>query len=75
MDEALREAISRAGGMRALGRKLGISHVAIGGWKRCPPLRVLEIERLTGVPKEALRPDLYVVRKSKRNTSAITPTK
>lgn len=59
MDEALREAIVRAGGMRALGRKLGISHRAIGGWQRCPVLRVLEIERLTGVSRYRLRPDVY----------------
>ena len=59
MDKALREAIFRAGGMRALGRQLGISHAAVQQWKKCPVLRVLEIERLTGVPKEELRPDVF----------------
>jgi DNA-binding transcriptional regulator YdaS (Cro superfamily) len=59
MDKALREAVLRAGGLRALGRKLGIAYQAIAKWEKCPPLRALEIERLTGVSRRSLRPDLY----------------
>jgi DNA-binding transcriptional regulator YdaS (Cro superfamily) len=59
MDEALQEAVKAAGGVRALGRMLGTSHTAIMRWDQVPALRVLEVERLTGVSKERLRPDLY----------------
>ena len=59
MDAALREAVKQAGGMRALGRALGIPYQAVQKWKRTPPTRVLELERLTKVPRYKLRPDLY----------------
>jgi hypothetical protein len=32
---------------------------SIGKWKRVPAGRVIALERLTGVPREKLRPDLY----------------
>lgn len=59
VDKALKEAIEVAGGMRSLGRKLGIRHQAISQWDRCPATRVLELERLTGIARETLRPDMY----------------
>ena len=59
MRQALQEAILQAGGLRALSRQLGIGHTAILRWDRAPALRVLEIERLTGVSRYRLRPDVY----------------
>jgi DNA-binding transcriptional regulator YdaS (Cro superfamily) len=56
---ALQEAIDAVGGVRALGEKLNISHQAISQWKQCPPLRVLDLERISGIPRHRLRPDLY----------------
>ncbi len=56
---ALKRAIKAAGGVNALGRYLGISGAAVAQWGRLPAERVLEVERITGVPKELLRPDLY----------------
>lgn len=46
---------------RALARLLGVTPQAITKWKngRIPAERVLEIERVTGVSKHDLRPDLY----------------
>jgi DNA-binding transcriptional regulator YdaS (Cro superfamily) len=64
-DKALLEAIERAGGIRPLGRLLGIAHQSIPKWKRTPPERVLELERLTGVSRHRLRPDLYPVEERK----------
>jgi DNA-binding transcriptional regulator YdaS (Cro superfamily) len=52
-------AIEAAGGARALGRALGINYTAILRWGAVPPLRVLQIERLTGVSRHELRPDIY----------------
>jgi len=42
-----------------LARALGITRGAVAKWKSIPPLRVLEIERLTGISKHDLRPDIY----------------
>jgi DNA-binding transcriptional regulator YdaS (Cro superfamily) len=42
-----------------LARRLGIRCQAISQWDRVPFGRILDIERVTGVPREQLRPDLY----------------
>jgi DNA-binding transcriptional regulator YdaS (Cro superfamily) len=47
------------GGGAAIARALGISRQAIYQWRRVPPERVIELERLSGVPRSELRPDLY----------------
>lgn len=49
----------RRGTRDALAAALGISGPAISSWTRIPAERVLEIERLTGVHRHELRPDLY----------------
>ena len=60
---ALQKAIQQAGGSVALSALMGgkPSRQAIEQWKRCPPTRALELERLTGVSRHELRPDLYPV--------------
>lgn len=58
-EQALAEAILRAGGVRALARQLGISHQAISQWEQAAVKQVLKIENLTGVPRYELRPDIY----------------
>ena len=40
-------------------RELGITHGAVSQWRECPPLRVLDVEKITGIPRHELRPDLY----------------
>lgn len=59
MDRALKRAIDKAGSARRLALQLGITQQSLSGWKRCPPLRVLEVEKLTGVRRWELRPDIY----------------
>jgi DNA-binding transcriptional regulator YdaS (Cro superfamily) len=61
MDEPLKRAIENAGGMLAFAAALGIRRQAIWKWRRCPAHRIIEVERLTSVPREELRPDLYRV--------------
>jgi DNA-binding transcriptional regulator YdaS (Cro superfamily) len=56
---ALTEATQRAGGQARLAKLLGVTRQAVCQWKRVPADRVREIERLTGVPREVLRPDLF----------------
>jgi DNA-binding transcriptional regulator YdaS (Cro superfamily) len=57
--EALNRAIEAAGGQSALARALGISPQAIDQWTKAPPLRVIAIEKASGVSRHELRPDLY----------------
>ena len=59
MMTALEEHLSHRGAVAHLARELGISHAAIRQWGRVPAERVVEVERITGIPREALRPDLY----------------
>jgi DNA-binding transcriptional regulator YdaS (Cro superfamily) len=58
-DEGLRLAVEKAGGIRALARELGISSPSILGWRRVPSYRIVQVEMVTGIPRETLRPDLY----------------
>jgi DNA-binding transcriptional regulator YdaS (Cro superfamily) len=55
----LDEAIAAAGGVMALAQALGISHQAVSLWKRCPATRVLDVERLSGISRYKLRPDVF----------------
>lgn len=55
-------AIDAAGSQAQLARALGLSRAAISQWREIPVKRVLEIERVTGVSREQLRPDLYAGR-------------
>lgn len=57
--QAHMKAIEAAGGPTALGNALGCSSQAISQWSRIPADRVVDVERITGIPREELRPDLY----------------
>ena len=56
---ALIQAIEIAGGASALANALGISQEAVSQWRRVPHGRVFAVERLTGVSRHELRPDVY----------------
>ena len=51
--------VEAAGGTKALAEALGITREAIYLWEKVPPARVLDLERLTGIPRHELRPDYY----------------
>ncbi|WP_132910251.1 YdaS family helix-turn-helix protein [Sphingomonas sp. BK235] len=61
--EALREAVERAGGQSATARLVGVSQTAVWKWiteaKVLPAEHVLAVERATGVSRHLLRPDIY----------------
>lgn len=59
MDKILAEAVAKAGGFHAVGRALGISPQAVAQWRRLPAKRVIPLERISGVDRHKLRPDLY----------------
>ncbi len=59
--QALKRAIEAAGGLAALAAPLGISAQAVSQWDEVPPRRVLAVEKVSGVSRHELRPDLYPV--------------
>ena len=63
VDAALARAIEKVGGPVALSRLFGgkLTRQAIEQWKRCPPARAIEVEKLTGISRHELRPDIYPV--------------
>lgn len=55
-------AVAKVGNASTLARSLGISHTAVRKWLllgRPPAERVLDIERITGVSRYQLRPDVF----------------
>jgi DNA-binding transcriptional regulator YdaS (Cro superfamily) len=58
-DAGLAKAIKAAGSSNALARLVGVDPSAVSRWKRVPFEHVITIERVTGVPREELRPELY----------------
>ena len=58
-NEALKRAIKAIGSAGEFAAHLGITAQAISQWDQVPPLRVLEVERISGVSRQELRPDIY----------------
>lgn len=48
---------------------LGLTRAAVVKWDKVPAERVVDIERITGIPREQLRPDLF--RKSSASLHAL----
>lgn len=42
-----------------IAKACGITHGAISQWEVVPAERVLIVERVTGIPRTELRPDIY----------------
>lgn len=59
MHQALEAAKERAEGASSLARALRITPQAVNQWFVVPPERVLEVERLTGISRHFLRPDVF----------------
>ena len=60
-DKALSRAIDKVGGPSEFARQLGIRPLSIYKWTRVPAERVLAVERISGISRHKLRPDLYPV--------------
>lgn len=59
-------ATAKVGGESALARALGIKVQSVQKWKKIPAERVVAVEAVTGISREKLRPDLFIVHESKR---------
>jgi TorA maturation chaperone TorD/DNA-binding transcriptional regulator YdaS (Cro superfamily) len=58
-DAGLERAISAAGGVAELARRIGIAQPSVSNWSSVPAQRVIAVEAATGVSRKVLRPDLY----------------
>jgi DNA-binding transcriptional regulator YdaS (Cro superfamily) len=66
IDDGLRRAIAKIGSVNALAKALGMSTQALSDWRRVPSHRILQVEDVTGIRREELRPDLYRRRSEKK---------
>lgn len=57
--EALDQAKKVAGSNKALAYAIGVTPQALSQWQEVPPLRVIAVERVTGISRSLLRPDIY----------------
>lgn len=57
--KSIEKAAAAVGSKSELARRLGVKVQSIQQWKRIPAERVLEVERITGIARHKLRPDLY----------------
>lgn len=53
--EAVRDRMSLA----RLAREIGITRGAVAQWDKVPGERLVSVSRVTGIPMERLRPDLF----------------
>lgn len=44
-----------------IARECGITHAAVSQWSTVPADRVLTVEKITGIARHILRPDLYPI--------------
>ena len=59
MEDALEAAIRSVGSSQELARLVGVTPQAISQWRRVPAMRVLQVEAVSGIRRELLRPDIY----------------
>jgi DNA-binding transcriptional regulator YdaS (Cro superfamily) len=52
-------AAEKAGGVVSLARALGIKHTSLYSWRRVPAERVLDFERISGISRHEIRPDVF----------------
>ena len=54
-------AIEVAGTQEALAELCGVRQPSVYHWlyRSCPPVRAVQLENVTGVPRELIRPDLF----------------
>ena len=50
---------AKRGMLAKVARELGFSRAAVCMWPTVPAERLVEIERITGIPRQELRPDIF----------------
>jgi DNA-binding transcriptional regulator YdaS (Cro superfamily) len=59
MKITIKEIAARVGGVVALSTQLGLSRGAVSQWEKVPIERVAAVAKLTGIPREEIRPDVF----------------
>lgn len=59
MKLSVKEIAKEVGGVVALSFGLGLSRSAVSQWDKVPLDRVNDVSRLTGIPRELIRPDVF----------------
>jgi len=59
MHRAVKAAVDKHGSRAAVAERLGITRQSMDQWEQTPPKHVLEMEKLSGVSRYDLRPDVY----------------
>ena len=59
MNVAATKAIRLAGGITKVAEALRISKQAVSAWRDVPPRYVVTLERLSGIPRQKIRPDVF----------------
>ena len=49
---------AQRGLLALIAREIGVTRAAVVKWERVPAERLPEIERITGIPRHQLRPDI-----------------
>ena len=57
--KSIRKLAEGFGGIVNFSLALGLSRGAVSQWEQIPIDRVAQVEKLTGVPREILRPDFF----------------
>jgi DNA-binding transcriptional regulator YdaS (Cro superfamily) len=58
-DSGLDEIYAIHGLAAKIARELGISRAAVCAWRKVPIRHLREVARISGIPKERLRPDIF----------------
>lgn len=61
MIDIVQVAAKKSGGLVALANQLGIKHQALYSWRHVPVDHVVAMERITGISRHDLRPDLSAI--------------
>lgn len=59
MAAGLERAVEAAGNRTRMAIALGLNPSSVSRWTKVPAERILDIEKLFGVPRATLRPDLF----------------
>jgi DNA-binding transcriptional regulator YdaS (Cro superfamily) len=75
LEEALDQAIRDRGGYAKVGQLLGVTRQTVYRWvwNRVPAERVAEVEYVTGIPRERLRPDIFHTGTARATNQVATP--
>ena len=58
-DHPLKAVFEKVGTATDLARLLGVTSSAVSQWRRIPIERAAQVERITGIPRQQLRPDIF----------------